>query len=106
MIYIPRTVGHPIHCSAFVCSGRLSPGRQRHSEENNHRFVGSRPGFINRGTSSITDAATSCRTDDKCAGGGTNCAAEREKLDAGLAWDRNFGWGKPGKKLYAIERHL
>jgi len=106
MVYIPRTVGHTIQCSAFVCSGRLSPGRQRHNEENNHSLVGSRPDLINHDTSSLPDAPASCRADDQCARGGTNCAAERQKLDAGVARDRDFDWGESRKKLHAIKRYL
>ena len=105
MVYIPRTVGHTIQCSAFVCSGRLSPGRQRHNEENNHSLVGSRPDLINHDTSSLPDAPASCRADDQCARGGTNCAAERQKLDAGFARDRRLNRDESREGLHSIQRH-
>ena len=105
MVYIPRTVGHTIQCSAFVCSGKLSPERQRHDEENTHSLVSSCPDLINHDTSSITDASA-----PRCAGGQsasrrTDLAAQRAELDAGLARDRRLNRDESREKLHSIQRH-
>src|SRR5207249_823800 len=93
-----------IQCSAFVCSGKLSPERQRHDEENTHSLVSSCPDLINRDTSSITDASA-----PRCAGGQsasrrTDLAAQRAELDAGLARDRRLNRDESREKLHSIQR--
>jgi len=93
-----------IQCPAFVCSGKLSPERQRHDEENTHSLVSSGPDLINHDTSSITDASA-----PRCAGGQsasrrTDLAAQRAELDAGLARDRRLNRDESREKLHSIQR--
>ena len=105
MVYIPRTVGHTIQCSAFVCSGRLSPGRQRHNEENNHSLVTSPPDLFDRDLSSIADASAPRWAGSQCASRRTDLAAQRAELDAGLARDWGINRYESREELHSIQRH-